>query len=89
MLIFLKVLIFIFVPLQVFSTCQLFRYEKRKRVFRLPAPCMLPGGLMGTKMAWYVREEPGNKQKRIFWFCCTALAGSVVILCITTYQYLT
>lgn len=88
MLIFLKVLVCIAVPIQLFSTCMLFRYEKRKQIFRLPTTYMLPNGLMDTKMAYFVREGPGNKEKRIFWFCCTALAGAVVIVCICSYQVL-
>jgi hypothetical protein len=88
MLVLLKVIIFFSVGVQVFSTLQLWRYERRKRIFQLPSPYMLPDGTIGTKMSYYVREGPGNKQKRIFWFCCTMLSGAVVILGMTTYQYL-
>jgi hypothetical protein len=88
MLIFLKVLMFIFVPIQVFSTIQLYRYEKRKRIFRIPAPCMLSDGSLGTKLTFYMQEGPGNKQRRIRWFCSTMLSGAAVILCMTLYQYL-
>jgi hypothetical protein len=88
MLIFLKVLAFACAGVQLFSTLQLYRYEKRKRVFRLPAPCVLPNGLMGTKLSYFVQEGPGNRQKRIFWFCCASLTGASVILCICIYQYL-